>query len=45
LSPERPWREIRCARALWGDAERYLGQAIANYVTLLNPELLVLGAA
>lgn len=31
------------ARALWDDAERYLGQAIANYVTLLNPELLVLG--
>lgn len=31
------------ARALWDDAERYLGQAIANYVTLLNPDLLVLG--
>jgi len=31
------------ARALWDDAERYLGQAVANYVTLLNPELLVLG--
>ncbi len=31
------------ARTLWDDAERYLGQAIANYVTLLNPELLVLG--
>src|SRR5262249_27099772 len=31
------------AKQLWDDAERYLGQAIANYVTLLNPELLVLG--
>ena len=31
------------ARGIWDDAERYLGQAIANYVTLLNPELLVLG--
>ena len=31
------------ARRIWDDAERYLGQAIANYVTLLNPELLVLG--
>jgi glucokinase len=31
------------ARRIWGDAERYLGSAIANYVTLLNPELLVLG--
>jgi len=31
------------ARTLWDDAERYLGQALANYVTLLNPELLVLG--
>lgn len=31
------------ARGLWDDAERFLGQAIANYVTLLNPELLVLG--
>ncbi len=31
------------AEAIWGDAERYLGQAIGNYVTLLNPELLVLG--
>jgi glucokinase len=31
------------ARELLGDAERYLGMALANYVTLLNPELLVLG--
>ena len=31
------------ARRIWDDAERYLGQAIGNYVTLLNPELLVLG--
>jgi glucokinase len=31
------------ARLLWTDAERYLGMALANYVTLLNPELLVLG--
>ncbi len=31
------------ARRIWDDAERYLGSAIANYVTLLNPELLVLG--
>jgi glucokinase len=31
------------AKGLWDDAERFLGQAIANYVTLLNPELLVLG--
>jgi glucokinase len=31
------------AKQLWDDAERYLGQALANYVTLLNPELLVLG--
>lgn len=31
------------AKSLWDDAERYLGQAVANYVTLLDPELLVLG--
>ncbi len=31
------------ARRIWSDAERHLGSAIANYVTLLNPELLVLG--
>ena len=31
------------ARSIWDDAQRLLGQAIANYVTLLNPELLVLG--
>jgi glucokinase len=31
------------AQSIWSDAERYLGQAIGNYVTLLNPELLVLG--
>jgi glucokinase len=28
---------------LWEDALRFLGAALANYVTLLNPELLVLG--
>ena len=26
-----------------GDARRYLTLAIANYVTLVNPELLILG--
>jgi glucokinase len=31
------------ARRLWDDAARYLPMALANYVTLLNPELLVLG--
>ncbi|HEV8438538.1 MAG TPA: ROK family protein [Methylomirabilota bacterium] len=31
------------AREIWWDAERYLGMALADYVTLLNPELLVLG--
>ncbi len=31
------------AREMWGDAERYLGMALANYVTLLNPERLILG--
>ena len=31
------------ATELWRDAERLLGLALANYVTLLNPELLVLG--
>jgi glucokinase len=31
------------AASLWDDALRYLGTALANYVTLLNPELLVLG--
>jgi glucokinase len=31
------------ARAVWTDAERYLGMALATYVTLLNPELLILG--
>jgi glucokinase len=31
------------AVSLWDDARRYLGAALANYVTLLNPELLVLG--
>lgn len=31
------------ARALWADAERYLTLGAANYVTLLNPEVLVLG--
>lgn len=31
------------ARALWADAARYLGMALANYVTLLNPDTLILG--
>jgi glucokinase len=31
------------ARALWEDAERCLTLAVANYVTLLNPDALVLG--
>ncbi len=31
------------AREIWAEAEQYLGMALANYVTLLNPELLVLG--
>ena len=31
------------ATSLWDDALRYLGAALANYVTLLNPEILVLG--
>jgi len=31
------------ARQLWDDAERYLTMAVANYVTLFNPDALVLG--
>jgi glucokinase len=31
------------ARALWTDATRYLTQSVANYVTLLNPQILILG--
>jgi glucokinase len=31
------------ARALWSDATRYLTLAIANFVTLFNPQVLVLG--
>jgi glucokinase len=31
------------ARQLWADAERYLTMAVANYVTLFNPDALVLG--
>jgi glucokinase len=31
------------ARELWDDAERYLVMAAANYVTLVNPDVLVLG--
>jgi glucokinase len=31
------------ARGLWSDATRYLALAVANYVTLLNPEILILG--
>jgi glucokinase len=33
----------RLARELWEDAERFLTLGVANYVTLLNPEVLVLG--
>ena len=28
---------------MWTDARRYLTLAVANYVTLINPEVLVLG--
>lgn len=31
------------ARGLWSDATRYLTVAVANYVTLVNPEILILG--
>ena len=31
------------ARALWTDATRYLTTAVANYVTLVNPAILILG--
>ena len=31
------------ARAVWDEAQRYLVLAVANYVTLLNPDVLVLG--
>ena len=31
------------AREVWSDAERHLGTALAGYVTLLNPERLILG--
>jgi glucokinase len=31
------------AAMVWDEALRYLGAALANYVTVLNPELLVLG--
>jgi glucokinase len=31
------------ARGLWTDAQRYLTLAVANYVTLLNPDVLVFG--
>jgi glucokinase len=33
----------RFAREVWQDAERFLTLGVANYVTLLNPEVLVLG--
>lgn len=33
------------ARTLWSDAEHYLTLAVANYVTLVNPEVLILGGA
>lgn len=31
------------ARELWSDVEHHLGVSLANYVTVLNPEVLVLG--
>lgn len=31
------------ARAVWGDAVRHLTTALANYVTVVNPRVLVLG--
>jgi glucokinase len=31
------------AGTLWADAARYLAMALANYVTLLNPDALILG--
>jgi glucokinase len=31
------------AAEVWAEAERYLTMAVANYVTLVNPEVLVLG--
>ena len=31
------------AREIWSEAARYLGTALAGYVTLLNPERLILG--
>lgn len=31
------------ARELWADAERYLTLAVANYVTLFDPAMLILG--
>jgi glucokinase len=31
------------ARGLWSDATRYLALALANYVTLVNPQILILG--
>jgi glucokinase len=31
------------ARSMWSDATRYLTAAVANYVTLANPEVLILG--
>ena len=33
------------ARTLWTDARRHLTLAVANYVTLVNPETLVLGGS
>src|SRR3990172_12227324 len=33
----------RFAQQLWTDAVKWLGVALANYVTLLNPERLILG--
>ena len=33
----------RFAQQLWADAVKWLGVALANYVTLLNPERLILG--
>jgi glucokinase len=31
------------AAAMWDDAERYLTMAVANYITLINPDVVVMG--
>lgn len=40
---EAAQRGDELAGVLWADATRYLGMALANYVTLLNPDALILG--